>query len=275
MKLSLLQLLKYLKPDPGQKWSLHPIYNALWDFNGHDTHMGNPYRLIHPDTLHMLDVGVFSTLVDIIRNMAEANRRTGLQSLRTMDKRLKKIRTNHRYAEFPLPTCSGKHQYFANGGNFAAWEHRAVMQAVASGQNVLAGFRFTMRPIHINDADEVIPPAIFTLLQQQPEIKTHFFVDLNAYLDADTLQVYKTFEVMNCLAITAGHGNRYADWPMYVRATMEFHGRPYFSDIAIQAEVDGEPEETWYGQLRLLFKCQTVSPGGDKSLHQHSRECER
>ncbi|CAM6089392.1 unnamed protein product [Calypogeia fissa] len=402
--------------DKSQRWSLHPVYNALWDFNGGDTEMGNPYRLIHPDTLHMLDLGILNTIVDIIRDMALSEPALGPQVLRTLDKRLKIIRKDHRYSEFRLPVCSGSHKYFSKGGNFAAWEHRAVMQvllfilvglfsngviiglrkylewygvairsrhhdeeslshmdslmteciaalkrhlgswqksnfglvkvhamshlsesirrsgmpweystnmyeqlhislmknayrgsnrrafnpqivayhvrlkairekmhdqdptigqpverdtaldlAVATGENVLAGFQFALRPFHIQDPDVVVPKPVSKLLEEQPEIKMCLLDSLNAFLEVDGLRVFKVLVVMGSLAIAAGDGERFGEWPMYVRSSMNFHGRPYFSDVAIQAKHAGEPTETWYGQLRLLFKCETISTLGVKS----------
>jgi hypothetical protein len=67
----------------------------------------------------------------------------------------------------------------------------------------------------------------------------------------DILQVLHIF---SALAIPAGVGKRFADWPMYVRASPSFHGNPWYSDVAIQMEPEGLPEEIEYAQLRLLFK---------------------
>lgn len=61
------------------------------------------------------------------------------------------------------------------------------------------------------------------------------------------------------LAVPAGSGNRFGNWPMIARATRLFHDRPYFSHVAIQMEAAGEDPVTSYGQLRLLFTCTVLT----------------
>lgn len=65
------------------------------------------------------------------------------------------------------------------------------------------------------------------------------------------------------VAIPAGVGERLADWPMIARATPTFHGSPYFSDVMIQMEAEGDEPLTDYAQMRLLFLCEVVSTNGD------------
>jgi len=60
--------------------------------------------------------------------------------------------------------------------------------------------------------------------------------------------------IFSALAIPAGVEKRFADWPMYARASPSFHGSPWYSDVAIQMEPKGLPEEIEYAQLWLLFK---------------------
>jgi hypothetical protein len=67
----------------------------------------------------------------------------------------------------------------------------------------------------------------------------------------DILQVLHIF---SALAIPARVGKRFVDWPMYARASPSFHGNPWYSDVAIQMEPEGLPEETEYAQLRLLLR---------------------
>lgn len=65
---------------------------------------------------------------------------------------------------------------------------------MATGKNVFAGFRFTMRPIHLqDDEDGVMPRAVLQLLQEQPEIRTHFLSALNTYLEDGGLSVSKVY----------------------------------------------------------------------------------
>lgn len=56
------------------------------------------------------------------------------------------------------------------------------------------------------------------------------------------------------LAVPAGPGDRFGDWPLYVRATYSFHGRPWYSNVALQMEAAGQPANTWYGQVRLFLR---------------------
>jgi hypothetical protein len=96
------------------------VQSSLWGFNGGDTELGNPYRCIHVDMMHQSDLGVFKTLVDILRALTTAN-------LIQMDNRLLMIRRSFRYQSFRLPGTD-KGGYFRSNANFGAFEHRAVMQ---------------------------------------------------------------------------------------------------------------------------------------------------
>jgi len=69
------------------------------------------------------------------------------------------------------------------------------------------------------------------------------------------MQVY---QVYNALAIPPGASNQLADWPMYARATPNFFGQPWYSNVAIQ---DSEGEMTLYGQLQFLCKVQFFTMG--------------
>jgi hypothetical protein len=45
------------------------LQSALWGFNGGTTKLGNPYAAINVDVLHQTDIGIFKTLVSILRDM--------------------------------------------------------------------------------------------------------------------------------------------------------------------------------------------------------------
>ncbi len=66
--------------------------------------------------------------------------------------------------------------------------------------------------------------------------------------------IVQVLHIFNTLAMPIGVRKRFGDWPMYARASPSFHGNPWYSDVAIQMEPEGLPEETKYAQLRLLFK---------------------
>jgi hypothetical protein len=87
--------------------------------------MGNPYLALHVDILHQSDLGFFKTLVSIICDIAMENPRQHV--LKEMDRRLFTIKNKSRFSNFRVPG-NEKSKYFSDQANFAAYEHRAVMQ---------------------------------------------------------------------------------------------------------------------------------------------------
>jgi hypothetical protein len=74
--------------------------------------------------LHQADLGIFKTLVQIIRSIAQE---TSSFILHELDTRLQKIKEVGRYYQYRLlGTNFGG--YFVSNANFAAFEHRSVMQ---------------------------------------------------------------------------------------------------------------------------------------------------
>ena len=65
----------------------------------------------------------------------------------------------------------------------------------------------------------------------------------------------KVLQSYRSLALCPGESSRYADTPMFIRATTNFHGKEWFGNVSIKMECEGEEEKTSYGQLRLLFRC--------------------
>lgn len=63
----------------------------------------------------------------------------------------------------------------------------------------------------------------------------------------------QVFGVSKTLAIPGGLEGRCNEAPSYVRATHTFHGRPWYSSVALRMEKLGEPELTWYGEVRLFM----------------------
>jgi hypothetical protein len=95
----------------------------LWNFNGGDTRLGNPYLAINIDVLHQSDVGIFKMLVDIIREMVP------LTILTQLDQRLFQIWDKCRYPGFRIPR-SARGGYFVSNANYAGFEHRAIIQVL-------------------------------------------------------------------------------------------------------------------------------------------------
>ena len=69
---------------------------ALWGFPGGDTTFGNPYRTVNVDMHHQLDLGVFKTLVDILRSIATS---TYVAILLELDQRLLCIKNSSRFSD--------------------------------------------------------------------------------------------------------------------------------------------------------------------------------
>ena len=97
---------------------------ALWGFAGGDTEFGNPYKAVNVDMLHQFDLGVFKTLVDILRSIAVSTSTTILPEL---DRRLLCIKNSSRFSKFLVPSTD-KGGYFSSNSNYATFEHRSVMQ---------------------------------------------------------------------------------------------------------------------------------------------------
>jgi hypothetical protein len=85
--------------------------------------MGNPYLALHVDILHQSNLGVFKTLVSIIRNIAMENPHQHV--LKEMDRRLFTIKNKSRFPNFQVPG-NEKSKYFSDQENFVAYEHRVV-----------------------------------------------------------------------------------------------------------------------------------------------------
>jgi len=64
-----------------------------------------------------------------------------------------------------------------------------------------------------------------------------------------------------CLAILPRVGDRYGDWHMYARATIDFHSNLYFSNVAFEVE-EGGIQQIYYRQERLLFQASSQSNTG-------------
>ena len=76
------------------------------------------------DMLHQSDLGVFKILVDILRSITSS---TSATILPEMDERLLCIKNSCRFSEFRVPGTD-KGGYFTSNSNYAAFEHRSVMQ---------------------------------------------------------------------------------------------------------------------------------------------------
>jgi len=75
--------------------------------------------------LHQADLGVFKTIIDILRGIALASINSKILS--SLDQRLFHIKKHSRYQSFRIPGTD-KGGYFSSNANFVAFEHRSVMQ---------------------------------------------------------------------------------------------------------------------------------------------------
>ena len=97
---------------------------ALWGFNKGETEYGNPYLAVNVDMLHQADLGLFKTIIGILREIGKEQSPT---TLKEMDQRLLHINDSARFYKFRVPgTKTGG--YFESPANYAAFEHRSVLQ---------------------------------------------------------------------------------------------------------------------------------------------------
>ena len=68
-------------------------------------------------------------------------------------------------------------------------------------------------------------------------------------------------QVHRSIAICPSQNLRSGRTPMFARATSNFHGKEWFSNVSMKMEGDNEPERTSYGQLCLLFKTNMQEDG--------------
>lgn len=133
-----------------------------------------------------------------------------------------------------------------------------------SGNNVLAGLNANIRLCWLNQkALELpvrtkIPPRALAILDAQPELIYHLEEAVQAYMKWNALEGGDVLQIYTTLAVPAGPGNRFGNWPLYARAIHSFHGEPYYSDVALQMEEAGAEEVTKYGQLRSLFRASFI-----------------
>lgn len=74
--------------------------------------------------LHQADLGIFKTLVDILIEVCKSMQRNPLLVL---DERLAMMKKSSRFFQFRIPGTD-KGGYFSSNANYAAFEHRAIMQ---------------------------------------------------------------------------------------------------------------------------------------------------
>ncbi|CAI5475251.1 unnamed protein product [Closterium sp. Yama58-4] len=103
------------------EWSTHPIECVLSRWNFSDTEWGNPYGASVADTIHVLDSGVALHMIEChIDTLSKPERRT-------VEGRKKTTKTETPSTVLRLP---GGSSYLASGANYAAFEHRAMMQVM-------------------------------------------------------------------------------------------------------------------------------------------------
>ena len=82
--------------------------------------------------------------------------------------------------------------------------------------------------------------------------------NLQVFKEANNLQGGKVLCIFPVLAVPAGPSEQFGEWPLYGCASHEFHGAPYYSNVALQMEDAGMEEITIYAQLQLIFQASFV-----------------
>ncbi|GAQ89262.1 hypothetical protein KFL_005040060 [Klebsormidium nitens] len=93
------------------------------------------------------------------------------------------------------------------------------------------------------------------LLNQQPELR-HLATQLRKFLGKDYDRIAKrVVTVHSALALPTGDSDRFGPRPMCARAVPSFHGRPWYSNIALQGEAEGQAPWDLHAQVRLFLSC--------------------
>jgi len=74
--------------------------------------------------LHQADLGVFKTLMDIVQDISSG---LDCNPIPELDRRLLIIKDSARFFQLRVPG-NDRGGYFTSNANFAAFEHRSVMQ---------------------------------------------------------------------------------------------------------------------------------------------------
>ena len=83
--------------------------------------MGNPHRTIHVDVLHHFNLGIFKTLVDIIKGISSN------EVLQKLNEQLQVTKTKSGFLGYRI-SGNNKGGYFTSNSNFATFKHCVGMQ---------------------------------------------------------------------------------------------------------------------------------------------------
>ena len=104
--------------------------------------------------------------------------------------------------------------------------------------------------------NKLLPPMC-SILSSQHEL-FQLPQNLQVFKEANNLQGGEVLCIFPVLAMPAGPSERFGEWPLYGCASHEFHGAPYYSNVALQMEDAGMEEITIYAQLQLIFQASFV-----------------
>jgi hypothetical protein len=93
-------------------------------FSGGEINWGTPYKRIHVDMLHQVDLGVFKTIIDILRRIALVSINSKIFS--SLNQCPFHIKKHSKYPSFRI-LGTNKGGYFSSNANFVAFEHQFVM----------------------------------------------------------------------------------------------------------------------------------------------------
>ncbi|CAM6096622.1 unnamed protein product [Calypogeia fissa] len=143
----------------------------------------------------------------------------------------------------------------------------ALDKAVETGEVTFSGKDQLLILNWLASSEEgTLPMEAQELLGDQPELKKHLMQALGMHLGQENCTFPEAMQLYNSIAVPAGEGDRFGDWPMYTRASRRFHGQPWFGYVSLQMEAAGSDPITWIGQLRLLFSCEVRDGEGKKVL---------
>jgi hypothetical protein len=82
------------------------LQSVLRGFNGGTTKLGNPYATINVDVLHQADIGIFKTLVSILRDISSEGAVCTSKAIFELDKHLATIQKESRYYHYIVPNTN-------------------------------------------------------------------------------------------------------------------------------------------------------------------------
>jgi Plavaka transposase len=120
------EILRRSDEDPNllTQYSMHNVTPFFFGFNGAENSIyGNPYKAIMVETMHNVELGIWTYLIEYLREVCKK------AICIELDRKLKELKFASTIPGFRLPTTDGG-GYFWGGKNFHAFEHKSVIQVI-------------------------------------------------------------------------------------------------------------------------------------------------